>query len=79
MGWVYPANLTINVVVYIGWAKIGEFYGNLNQGPININVTGGFATGTIKIFTRNGRDVWVNVKLRFAGFLIEGEYIVWRP
>lgn len=76
VGWFDPSSLAIDIAIYVVGIKVGEFVGDVKKG-IEITVDGIFVKGTIKIFTKNGKDVWVKLALTVLGKEYSGEWQIY--
>lgn len=76
MGWIDLQTLTINVTIYVAGIKIGEIVGEVRNG-IEIIIDGLLVKGSIKIFTKSGKDVWVQLSLTVFGKGISGEWQIY--
>ncbi|CAH0032817.1 unnamed protein product [Clonostachys rhizophaga] len=73
-GYVDTNTFEIGVSVSILGINIGNIFGNLKDG-VGVNIDLFLAKGSIKIYLKNGNEVWVHldVKVKFDGSF-EGDY-----
>lgn len=76
MGWIDLQTLAIDVTIYVVGIKIGEIVGEVRKG-IEIVIDGLLVKGSIKIFTKSGKDVWVKLSLTVFGKVISGEWQIY--
>jgi len=68
-GWIDPVTLDTSIrLTVLGISLRDSFAGNLKDG-INLNINIQMATGAIKLYLKNGNEIWVNLdcKVLFDG------------